>query len=686
MERFTRNKALTMLLATIFLLSLLALLSNITPIQSRSLFSGSQDTAAANTQIQHTESDLDVPDDEDLVPVSAKPIDAKEWKPKKWGRLSPEIEQAIEYNVRIAGGSGNKKADRILLTAVANQGMADYTMNWIASLKKCGLDDKFLVFAIDEEMVETMKKAGLGKHVVMIPKDWFHKELSKDFEGWLSDGYTPITHSKSLVVERLLYTDVTVWFSDVDIVFTSPSIYDYLLMKLNARKQTETLFSQETEQKIINSGFYIMRPTNTNKRILDASIYIQDTEQNKKPEVTQQRAINRILDDMNLNYQTSSIVLLDLMLFPHGRAYFDRNIPTKYGMTPMIVHANYRKGDNKMKDLKKFGLCFTGICQTVALSLCPLIGQANGVEPVCYSRNIDLAGNLIFQPATLVIDIVAIVMAAIMIYHIRSKYTAVGRKEIVMFFYLYMITTFLEMLLVTGIIPTSSPVYPWFTAVHIGFMCATFWCLLLNGFVGFQFAEDGTPLSLWSIRISSFVIFLLTGFIAIATFKNIGPFNYASPGALWAFYFIINGVAFIVYVISQIVLVVNTLDDRWPLGDILFGTAFFIIGQVILYIFSVVICDQVKHYVDGLFFGSICTLLAVMMVYKYWDSITKEDLEFSVGSKQNVWEVKELLGEDELSQSYGTTPGGNYQPQQQHQPPQPQYGQQYSQQQPQYPY
>jgi hypothetical protein len=29
-----------------------------------------------------------------------------------------------------------------------------------------------------------------------------------------------------------------------------------------------------------------------------------------------------------------------------------------------------------------------------------------------------------------------------------------------MFFYLYMVTTFLEMLLVTGIIPTSSPVYP----------------------------------------------------------------------------------------------------------------------------------------------------------------------------------------------------------------------------------
>ena len=32
---------------------------------------------------------------------------------------------------------------------------------------------------------------------------------------------------------------------------------------------------------------------------------------------------------------------------------------------------------------------------------------------------------------------------------------------------------------------------------------------------------------------------------------------------------------------------------------------------------------------------------------QYWDSITKEDLEFSVGTKPNNWEVKELLPEDE---------------------------------------
>lgn len=134
--------------------------------------------------------------------------------------------------------------------------------------------------------------------------------------------------------------------------------------------------------------------------------------------------------------------------------------------------------------------------------------------------------------------------------------------------------------------------------------------------------------------------------------------------------------------ISQIILVLRSLDDRWPLGDILFGAVFFIIGQVLMYIFSVAICDNTKHYIDGAFLNSICSLLAVMMVYKYWDSITKEDLEFSVGAKQNIWEVKELMADDETSHRNSMTPLQQYQP-----PPfgqrssaQQQYGPQYHQQ------
>jgi len=286
---------------------------------------------------------------------------------------------------------------------------------------------------------------------------------------------------------------------------------------------------------------------------------------------------------------------------------------------------------------------FNSICQTAALVICPLVESDQGIEPSCYSLNVDFAGTLIFQPSTAFVHIVAIIMTAIMIWHIRSKYTAVGRKEIVMFFWLYAIIELLAIFLDSGIIPTANVSYPWFAAVYTGLVAAAYCCILINGFVGFQFAEDGTPLSLWLLRISCLVIFALGFFIAIATFKNIAGFDYTKPVALWTVYILWPVICATIYVVSQLVLVFRTLEDRWPIGDILFGTAFFVIAQVLLFAFSVTICNAIKHYIDGLFFFTLCMLLSVMMIYKYWDSITREDLEFSVGSKAAVWEVKDPL-------------------------------------------
>jgi hypothetical protein len=125
--------------------------------------------------------------------------------------------------------------------------------------------------------------------------------------------------------------------------------------------------------------------------------------------------------------------------------------------------------------------------------------------------------------------------------------------------------------------------------------------------------------------------------VAIATFTG----SIKSAAGVFVVMYVLNGLMLLVYVIMQIILVINTLDDRWPLGDILFGVAFFVLGQIFELGVSYTVCTEAKHYVDGLFFGTICSLLGVMMVYKYWDSITKEDLEFSVGGKANVWEVKD---------------------------------------------
>jgi len=301
---------------------------------------------------------------------------------------------------------------------------------------------------------------------------------------------------------------------------------------------------------------------------------------------------------------------------------------------------------------------FNSICETAALVICPLVGPDQGIEPSCYSRNVDVGGTLLFQPSTLFVHVVAIIMTAIMILHIRSKYTAVGRKEIVTFFWLYALIELLAIFLDSGIIPTSHVVYTWFAAIYTGLVAAAYACLLINGFVGFQFAEDGTPLSLWFLRISCLIIFAVSFFVAIATFKKFAGFNYAKPIGLWIIYILWPILCTAIYVVSQLVLVFRTLDDRWAVGGIVFGSAFFAAAQVLLFGFSVTICNAIKHYIDGLFFFTLCMLLAVMMVYKYWDSITREDLEFSVGSKAAVWEVKDPLlaaGGPE----YGV-PGNNY--------------------------
>jgi hypothetical protein len=296
---------------------------------------------------------------------------------------------------------------------------------------------------------------------------------------------------------------------------------------------------------------------------------------------------------------------------------------------------------------------FTTICEQASIPLCEMVGAitviagSHGIEADCYARPFGLANTIIFQGAASFMHIGALIMTVIMILHVRSKFTAVGRKEITLFFYIYMILTAVSLVLDAGVVPPGSGPYPYFVAAQNGCTSALCICLLVNGFVGFQIYEDGTTLSLWMLRGISLVFFILTFLVSLATFNSWAGLGPTHTVGLFVVLYLVSGIALLIYAIMQVILVVNTLQDRWPLGDIAFGALFLIIGQVILYVFSNTICNAVQHYLDGLFFATICNLLAVMMVYKYWDSITREDLEFSVGTKQNNWEVKELLPDED---------------------------------------
>lgn len=228
-----------------------------------------------------------------------------------------------------------------------------------------------------------------------------------------------------------------------------------------------------------------------------------------------------------------------------------------------------------------------------------------------------------------------------------------------------MALTICSLVLDSGVTPPGSDPFPYFAAAQNGLTSALCTCLLVNGFVGFQLYEDGTTLSVWLLRFSSLGMFLVSGAVSLLTFQNWGGLSPEDTAGMFVVVYLLSAICLAVYLVMQVILVVNTLQDRWPLWHIAFGVLFFVAGQVVLYGFSDAICEKVAHYIDGLFFVTLANLLSVMMVYKvsksfpswnwwtltdiqkYWDSITKEDLEFSVGVKQNNWEVKDLLPEED---------------------------------------
>ena len=76
---------------------------------------------------------------------------------------------------------------------------------------------------------------------------------------------------------------------------------------------------------------------------------------------------------------------------------------------------------------------FSSICERTPIPLCPLVGSPSPItgshftQSQCYSRSIELANTIIFQGAAGFAHIIALIMLVIMIIHVRSKFTAVGK-------------------------------------------------------------------------------------------------------------------------------------------------------------------------------------------------------------------------------------------------------------------
>lgn len=203
----------------------------------------------------------------------------------------------------------------------------------------------------------------------------------------------------------------------------------------------------------------------------------------------------------------------------------------------------------------------------------------------------------------------------------------------------YIILSICEIFTV-GEFPLNSRVRIAFSGIHIGFVIATAWILMLNGIVGYQVLDDGTPVSLGLLIASAAILLVGTGYIALDTgFQWTGYWNssYDAPNfrniALYVLYQLVPLIFFVAYYVLEAILVLRVLGETRPMIYLTAAAVLFALGQIFNYAISSHICNGTNGKIDGALFETLFTLAAVVMNWVFWSSITEDDWPMPAGNQ-----------------------------------------------------
>ncbi|KAM0191376.1 hypothetical protein ACHAPA_002115 [Fusarium lateritium] len=278
---------------------------------------------------------------------------------------------------------------------------------------------------------------------------------------------------------------------------------------------------------------------------------------------------------------------------------------------------------------------FHDFCRDSTLPVCNLLSEnndQNGNWGGCELTGISLSGGRhLGNLGSIILAGAAIATAGFLLLRSEKKRAAVGRREMQLFLIGYIIISICEIFSV-GEFPLNSTVRVAFSAIHIGMIIATCWILMLNAVVGYQIIDDGTPLSMALIVLSAGILLVGTGYIALDTgFSWTGYWDdsYESPNnrniALYVLYQLVPLIFIVAYLVLETILVIRILGETRPMIYLAAAALLFAIGQVFNYAVSKYICEGSSGKVDGSLFQTFFTLLAVIMIWIFWSSITEDD-------------------------------------------------------------
>lgn len=237
----------------------------------------------------------------------------------------------------------NKLDDGILVT-VAGYAIKNEVYNWIELLKEAE-EEKFIIFCTDMNLYTLLIVTGHEDKAVLIPDDWFINdlELFRNTTTNLLDNTVPrLSHIKTWILQRLAYTKGinNVLMLDINQIMLHARTREYIQTLLHIRWDTQLIATQDDlNQHVINTGLMMIRSDAAQvKRLIANTIQIQE----EYTHLNQQEALNKAMEQLDLNVKSGMIVLLDIIHFPNGVNYFDKDLSGSRGIEPYIIHANHK--------------------------------------------------------------------------------------------------------------------------------------------------------------------------------------------------------------------------------------------------------------------------------------------------------------------------------------------------------
>ncbi|KAK9459651.1 chitin synthase III catalytic subunit [Lipomyces oligophaga] len=276
---------------------------------------------------------------------------------------------------------------------------------------------------------------------------------------------------------------------------------------------------------------------------------------------------------------------------------------------------------------------FDKFCSFSTLPACHLFQAYDESLAYCPLRGFSTVHNGRIQNLGLVlISFFAAVSCLIFIISAQRRPGAVGRHEMQLLFFSYMIASIAAIFANGGFI-FNYRILAYFSAIEIGATCSTAWLLIVNGAVAYQLLPDGGFLSLSLSLLSGLAFFIGTGYIALdSAFDWTGTFD-SAPGnptllrnyAVYTVYLLFPIIAIVVYMICELNLAIRLLREWRPALLLMFSFLLFVIAQIFEFVVSRYICSDTHGKIDGSMFACLFTLFSFYGLWAFWHSITEDE-------------------------------------------------------------